>query len=53
MYACIPETGCGFFEVVCTPSSASAHLRDPPLPLDTRIDYERCPLAIFIVNVSG
>jgi hypothetical protein len=30
MYACIRETERGFFEGVCPPSSATAHLRDPP-----------------------
>jgi hypothetical protein len=30
MYACIPEDGGGFFEGVCTPSDATAHLCDPP-----------------------
>jgi hypothetical protein len=33
MYACIPEIGGGFFEGVRTPSSATAHRRDPPLSL--------------------
>jgi hypothetical protein len=30
MYACIPESGGGFFEGVCTPSNATAHSYDPP-----------------------
>jgi hypothetical protein len=30
MYACISETGRGFFEGVCTPSNATAHSYDPP-----------------------
>ena len=30
------KTGRGFFEVVCPPSSATAHLHDPPPPLDSR-----------------
>jgi hypothetical protein len=30
MYACILETGRGFFEGVCTPSKATAHSYDPP-----------------------
>jgi hypothetical protein len=30
MYAYIPEIGGGFFEVVCTPSNATAHSYDPP-----------------------
>src|SRR5918992_1434957 len=38
MYACVPGTRCGFFEGVCIPSSATAHLHDPLLPLDSRID---------------
>ena len=33
MYACIPETGRGLFDVVCIPSNRSAHLRDPPPPI--------------------
>jgi len=32
MYACINEIGAGFFERVCPPSSATAHLRDPLPP---------------------
>src|SRR5215207_3851968 len=36
MYACILETGCGFFEGVCTPSNTTAHSCDPPLPLTLR-----------------
>src|SRR5829696_3362070 len=32
MYACILETGRGFFERVCTPSNATANFRDPPPP---------------------
>jgi hypothetical protein len=32
MYACIPGTGRGFFEGVCTPSNATAHSYDPPQP---------------------
>jgi hypothetical protein len=36
MYACNPEIDGGFFEGVCTPSNATADLRDPPpLPLDS------------------
>jgi hypothetical protein len=31
MYACIPEIGGGFFEVVCTPTNATAHPRHPAL----------------------
>ena len=30
MYACILETGRGFFEVVCAPGNATAYSRDPP-----------------------
>jgi hypothetical protein len=30
MYAYILETGRGFFEGVCAPSNATAHVRDPP-----------------------
>jgi hypothetical protein len=36
MYACVLETGCGFFGGVCTPSSTTAHLRNPP-PLSLTI----------------
>jgi hypothetical protein len=33
MYACIPETRCGFFEGACAPGKATAYSRDPPPPL--------------------
>jgi hypothetical protein len=33
MYAFIRETGRRFFEVVCAPSTMTAHLHDPPPPL--------------------
>jgi hypothetical protein len=36
MYACILEIGRGFFEGVCTPSDATAQLRDPPPPHNTK-----------------
>jgi hypothetical protein len=36
MYACIRETGRGFFEEVCAPSNASANFCDPPPPRDTK-----------------
>ena len=29
MYACIPQNTGGFFEVACTPSNATANIRDP------------------------
>jgi hypothetical protein len=32
MYAYIREAGRGFFEEVCVPSNATAHLYDPPPP---------------------
>src|SRR5215216_689374 len=32
MYACINETGGGFFEGVCAPSNATANSYDPPHP---------------------
>src|SRR5215218_2805803 len=35
MYACVFESGGVFFEAVCAPSNATAHLRDPP-PSNTR-----------------
>ena len=41
MYACIPEMGLGFFEGACTPSNATANFRDPPPPLDSRMDSGR------------
>jgi hypothetical protein len=51
MYACILETGRGFFGGVCTPSNTTAYLRDPPPPpLDSRIDCERRALAIPMVR---
>ena len=37
MYACMPEIGRGFFEGVCAPSNATAHLHDPP-PYNSRIE---------------
>jgi hypothetical protein len=36
MYACIRKIGARFFEGVCPPSSATAHLRDPPPPRNTK-----------------
>ena len=36
MYACACEIERRFFEGVCPPSNASAHLCDPP-PIDSRI----------------
>jgi hypothetical protein len=36
MYACIPEIGGGFFEVVCTPSTTTANFRAPPLPRNAK-----------------
>jgi hypothetical protein len=36
MYACIPEISGGFFEGVCAPSNATAHLRDPPSPRNAK-----------------
>jgi hypothetical protein len=50
MYACVPETGRGFFEGVCTPSNATAYLHDPPLPLDSGIDSGRRTLAAISVR---
>jgi hypothetical protein len=32
MYACVHETGSGFFDGVCTLSNATAIFRDPPPP---------------------
>ena len=36
MYAYIREAGRGFFEEVCTPSNATAHLDDPPPPRNAK-----------------
>jgi hypothetical protein len=36
MYACIRETGRGFFARVCTPCNATAIFRDPPPPRHTK-----------------
>src|SRR5215207_9084776 len=36
MYACISETGRGFFEGVRTPSDATAHSRDPLHPCNAK-----------------
>jgi hypothetical protein len=36
MYACIRETGRGFFEGVCPPSNATANFHDPPPPLSAK-----------------
>ena len=33
MYACIFETGRGFFEGVCAPSNVTAYFYDPPPPI--------------------
>ena len=49
MYSCVPETGCGFFEGVCTFSNASADTHDPP-PIDSRIDS---PLPSVAARVNG
>jgi hypothetical protein len=37
MYACVLETGRGFFEGVCAPGNASAYFRDPPPPCYSRM----------------
>jgi hypothetical protein len=48
MYACVLETGRGFFERVRAPSDATAHSYDPPAPpLDTRIDTVRYAVGLF------
>jgi hypothetical protein len=36
MYACIRGTGRGYLEGVCTPSNATAHIRDPPPPRNAK-----------------
>jgi hypothetical protein len=41
MYACILETGRGFFEEVYPSSNATAHSCDPPPLLDSRMDSGR------------
>jgi hypothetical protein len=38
MYAYVLEIGRRFFEGVCAPNDATVYFRDPPPPLDTRID---------------
>src|SRR5215211_3928201 len=53
MYACVHETGDGFFKGVCTPSSTTAHPHDPPpAALDSRTDSERHALAVPSVQVT-
>ena len=42
MYDCVPENGGGFFEGVCTPSNATAHSCDPPLPTRSAREPESC-----------
>jgi hypothetical protein len=49
MYACIPEIGGGFFEVVCRLGNQPLSSRDPPL--DSRIDSGRHALAAPSVRV--
>ncbi len=44
MYACIPETRCGFFEGVCAPYKTTASFRDPPHHC-ANLDYGRYTLA--------
>jgi hypothetical protein len=36
MYACIFESGYGFFEGACTPRNATAHSCDPPPSRNTK-----------------
>ena len=38
-----PRIRAGFFAGVCAPSNATAHSCDPPLPLDSRVDFGRFP----------
>jgi hypothetical protein len=48
MYACVLETGRGFFKGVCAQSNATANLRDPPhLSLDSRIGSGRYSFPIL------
>jgi hypothetical protein len=42
MYACIRETGRGFFEVVCASSNATANFHDPPPPRNTKEPEPHC-----------
>ena len=59
MYARICETGRGFFEGVCPPSTTTTHLYDPPpLLVDSRIAMDACwrrfehrnaPLGFYII----
>jgi len=54
MYACIPEIGGGFFQVVCTPRNATAHSCDPPPPAHTsRIISGRYAVAVFGEHKGG
>jgi hypothetical protein len=46
MYVCNHETGGGFFQGVCTPSTTTANLHDPP-PTNSRINTIGYALAVF------
>src|SRR5215211_37395 len=53
MYAYIGESGCRFFEGVCTPSNATAHFYDPPPPSLRRrlvLPYSKCSGQVFARN---
>jgi hypothetical protein len=49
MYAYICEPERGFFAGVCTLSTMTTHLRDPPLSLDSRIDFGTHALVAHLV----
>ena len=51
--ACIHETRAEFFEGLYPPSSATAHLYDPPLPLDSRIGYPPTSLNKVVTNLTA
>jgi hypothetical protein len=50
MYAYVCGMGRGFFEGLCTLSNVTAHFRDPPPPLDSRIDAGDAP---WLLHQSG
>src|SRR5215210_6826122 len=51
MHACIREVGRGFFDGERQPSNTTTHLRDPPPPLDSRIDSGRYSLAALSLQM--
>jgi hypothetical protein len=51
MYACISETGRGFFAVVCGGENRPPTFRDPPPPLASRSESGKHTLAAPSVRV--